>query len=504
MDISIYKDKNGNLNKNWKRIHKENPSIIDGIISIYSDPKTKLILALNNLDELPKCKKCDKELPIEKIMAEYCSRKCSASCQLVKDKKLSSIDIESRNKKISESLKGKPTDKTWVTRKKKYGENGFSSSGINAIKNNSILSLIKREQTCLNRYGVKNPFQIDTVKASIALKQSISNSSRTHLPEWLYDKEKFSEKYKSIGLRGISLETGCGLNLLYGLTFEYNLRDKNISVAEIELKEFIDSLGFACETSRKIIAPFELDIYIPEKNLAIEFNGIYWHSSGSKEEDIHKRNYHLNKTELCESKGIQLLHIFENEWLDNTKREIWKSVIKVKLGKATKIHARKCKIKQVSYNDAKKFCELNHLQGHAVFTEAKGLYYEDDLVQLITIGKGRYQNKPELLRMCSKLNTVVQGGASRLLKGVYCVSYANRRWSQGNVYNAIGMKQIRVTKPCDYYIDKGKLFHRSSFMKHLLDKKLDNYNPELTAVENCYNNKIRRIWDSGNLVFESI
>lgn len=469
MSINIYKDKNGKLNKNWKAMYAKDPSVIDSIDLPYSDPKTKIVLALNGLTELSKCKTCGVEIPIEKLGKEYCSRKCSANDPEVKKRKLDSIDLEQRGKKISDSLKGKSTAKSWETRKNKYGDKGHTEEALK----------------------------------SIISKNKLSNHNRAHLPDWLYNPDEFKKVYSESGLEGICEKSGCGYNLACILSIQFGLREKyGNSVAEDAILEYIRSLGFEAEKTRQVIAPFELDIYVPEKKLAIEFDGLYWHSSGSKEQDIIKHN-HLKKTELCEAQGIHLLHIFENEWIDDNKREIWKSVIRNKLGKSERIYARKCQVHQVDSKTAKEFCEYNHLQGHVPFQNAQGLFYEDELVQLVTFGKGRYQNKTELLRMCTKRGYNVVGGASKLLKGKEFISYANRRWSMGNVYSQIGMKRVGVTPPCDYYFDKGKLYHRSSYMKHMLKDKLKDYDENLTAVENCYNNKIRRIWDCGNIVYES-
>lgn len=498
--INLFIDKNGGLNRNWKSLYNKHKDYVDSINLPY-DTKTNLILTINGLSELPRCKICNTELPVTKLKSTYCSRKCSAADPEVKNKKLESTDIKTRSKKISKSLTGKSTKKSWESRKEKYGPTGFSKQGLKAIKNNGIKSKEKRISTLMDRYGIKNPFQLDSVKKSIKLNQSTNNSSRNHLPDWLYSKDIFSKVYKTKGIQGI-LKSGCSVNLANVLSCEYGLRKKYSSTGEVELINFIESLGVKCSKSRKIIPPYELDIYIPSKKLAIEFNGLYWHSSGSKETDHIKVN-HLNKTELCESKGIQLLHIFENEWLSQVKQEIWKSVIKTKLGMSNRIYARKCKLVSVDYKTASEFCEKNHLQGHCNFSYAIGLEYKNELVQVATFGKARFKkNKTELIRLCSKLNTCVVGGASKLLKDKTFISYANRRWSYGNVYSVIGMIKTGVTPPCDYYIDSGSVYHRSSYMKHKLKDKLKDFDESLTAVENCYNNGIRRIWDSGNLVFE--
>ena len=121
-----------------------------------------------------------------------------------------------------------------------------------------------------------------------------------------------------------------------------------------EVFDYINDTN-AIQNTRKIISPYELDIYIPNKNLAIECDGVYWHSQYDK-------NYHLLKTELCEDKNIRLIHI--TDWLWNNKQNICKSIIDNALNRnQTIIYARKCIIKNVSNKDAKQFLNDNHIQG---------------------------------------------------------------------------------------------------------------------------------------------
>ena len=202
-------------------------------------------------------------------------------------------------------------------------------------------------------------------------------------------------------------------------------------------------------------------------------------------------------------KNTVTTYIFENEW--ESKHEIWKSVIQHKLGKSKKIYARKCVVKNIPNKEANMFCEENHLQGKCVASFSKGLFYENELIQVATFGKPRYSKseKVELIRLCSKKYHCVVGGASKLLKDMKLISYANRRWSYGNVYEKIGLTKISTTPICYFYIDKGNVFHRSSFMKHKLKDKLEKFDPNLSEIENCYNNSLRRIWDCGNILYET-
>ena len=266
---------------------------------------------------------------------------------------------------------------------------------------------------------------------------------------------------------------------------------------------------------RKTLNGLELDIYVPERKFAIEYDGIAFHSFGksnygflnnASEESLKKDN-HLIKTEMCEDLGIQLFHVFCSD-----NQEIWKSMISNKLGLSRKIPGRKTIVKEVPNKEAQRFQELNHLQGSVNASIKLGLYYNDELVSLMTFGKSRYTKTAEyeLIRFCSKLNTTVQGGASKLLKYFErnyspksIVSYANRRWSTGNLYKQLGFDLSHISKPNYFYfkINENILESRVKFQKHKLSKILEKFDPSKTETENMYENNYRKIYDSGNLVF---
>ena len=198
--------------------------------------------------------------------------------------------------------------------------------------------------------------------------------------------------------------------------FKRDTREYN-SKYEVEIHEWLKSMysGEILVNKYEIIkddTKKQLDFYIPDKNLAIEFNGDFTHSTGSGKD----KDYHLNKTKLCQEKGIRLIHISEHEW--NTKRDIVKSIICSALDAyKNKIYARDCEVKEVNSKEAKEFLEKNHLQGSINSSYRIGLYFNNELVQLLCFGKNRFKkNEVELLRMCSKLNTQVVGGFSKLLK----------------------------------------------------------------------------------------
>lgn len=283
----------------------------------------------------------------------------------------------------------------------------------------------------------------------------------------------------------------------------------NVSKAEEEINSYIKSLNEKVENNNREILDnhHELDIYLPDKNIAIEYDGLYWHCELNKD-----KYYHLNKTIQCENKGIRLIHIFEDEWL--YKQNVWKSMLNNLLGKNNiRIFARKCLIKEVSGNESRIFLDENHLQGYCNSTYRYGLYYNDKLVSLMTFGKTRHfignsSNQYELLRFCNKLNTTVVGGASKLLKHfikeinpLSIVSYADRRWSNGYLYEKLGFKKYNISPPNYYYIIGDKRKNRYNFRKQILIKKYGC--PENTSEHDfCLLNKWYRIYDCGCLCYE--
>jgi hypothetical protein len=269
-----------------------------------------------------------------------------------------------------------------------------------------------------------------------------------------------------------------------------------------------DTLMLNDENIKKIIPPLELDIYIPSKSIAIELNGLYWHSEIYKD-----NNYHLNKTNQCELKSIKLIHVFEDEWL--YKKNIVKSRIKNILGLTTnKVYGRKTNIKEVSSKESKEFLINNHIQGNINSSIRLGLYLDDKLMSLMTFGNLRksmgensVNGNYELFRFCNKLDTIVIGGADKLLKyfikkylPTKIVSYADRRWSQGNLYEKLGFKFIHNSKPSYYYIIENNREYRFKYRKDVLIK--EGYDKNKSEHQIMLDRKIYRIYDCGSKRYE--
>lgn len=276
-------------------------------------------------------------------------------------------------------------------------------------------------------------------------------------------------------------------------------------------KEIVDFIKSICdyeiiENSKKIISPKELDIYIPQKKLAIEFDGLHWHNENHIE-----NNYHLNKTKACNEKGIDLIHVFEDDWLE--RKEIVKSMIASRLGiYQQKIFARKCIITNINKESAKEFFNKNHLQGFAYGDLYLALIYNNEIVQCICINKkGWHDGNVELTRMTTKLNTQVIGGFSKLMKHVSdyidfttITSYIYKAWFNGKGYKESGFTVIKENNPSYTYIVNKKRIHKSYFRKDKIKKYFKNgllkyYNANETEHELMKNNQIYRIYDCGTI-----
>lgn len=252
-----------------------------------------------------------------------------------------------------------------------------------------------------------------------------------------------------------------------------------------------------------------MDIYLPEINLGFEYNGIFWHC-----ELKIPNNYHLKKTQLCENKGIHLIHIYGDDW--TYKTEIVQSRVLTLLSKSKVIYARNCEYQKISNKDAKEFLDNNHLQGNCNSKYIYGLYNESELVSLISFGHLRrnlgHQNREgyELLRFCNKKGIRVLGGASKLFKKFVdeinpelIISYADRSWTFNNgktLYDQLGFELVSVTKPNYYYIINKKRENRFKYRKSELVKQ--GYCKDFSEHEIMLSRKYYRIYNSGNLKYE--
>ena len=225
-------------------------------------------------------------------------------------------------------------------------------------------------------------------------------------------------------------------------------------------------------------------------------------------------NYELNRRNKSREHNRLSIHIFEDEWL--YKCDIVKSRIR-NLLKITqcKIYGRNCVIKEVSNSDAMSFLNLNHIQGGIYGKYNFGLYYNDELVSLMTFGSlrkslgSKIEDKSyELLRFCNKINTNVVGGASKLFKYFLekinpnkVISYCDLRWSDGNLYETLGFLFSHKSKPNYFYVDENKRIRENRF-KYRKDKLItDGFDEKKSEHEIMLDRGIHRIYDCGCNVY---
>lgn len=356
--------------------------------------------------------------------------------------------------------------------------------------------LIKQHITNLNKYGYEHPTKNKNIVENI--RKTVATIYGTKHPRFSADAQM--KKIRTCIIK---------YNKPYAPS-----SFTNTSKDEKDLLGFIRQLiPEECieENNRTILEGKEVDIYIPSKKLAIEYDGLFYHSEMAGHKD---RRYHLNKTIKCLQKGIRLIHIFSDEWIN--KRSICENRLRNILHVSkNKIYARKCNVISITSQESNAFLNTYHIQGEDKSRIKLGLLYNEELIAVMTFSIGRNmmgtlreENSYELSRYASKNNVV--GGASKLLhhfikhyKPLKIISYADRRWSEGNLYNKLGFTQMKYSAPSYWYTtDYRQRLYRYNFRKSILIKNGCDSNK--SEWENMQMLGYDRIWDCGTIKFELI
>jgi len=269
------------------------------------------------------------------------------------------------------------------------------------------------------------------------------------------------------------------------------------SKAEIEIYEYIVNLRIddVLSNDRSLIKPKEIDILSKQNNFGIEFNGLYWHS-----DVIDKTTKYdlLNKTKLCKDLGVKLMHIYSDEW--EYKRNICQSMIKNRLGLCNKVFARKCKLKEIDKKDFSRFMNDNHISGSVNSSVRLGLYFNEELILAIGFRKPRqkkWSGYYEISRFATKLDYVVVGGLSKLLKffknqvSRKIMTYADRRFGEGLGYEKAGFK---------YYGDSG-IDYWYSDGRNRYDRFIIKTDDKMTEREKAADMGLYKVWGCGSNIW---
>lgn len=526
-----------------------------------STASQRLFHVEQDLFEIPKCKNCDNTVKWINAYkpsryADFCSSKCVASNEDTINKKKETfqkhygVDSYSQTEEFKNKIKSidhevwqaaiekrkqtslqrygvehayltdEARDKRAKTNLKKFGHtNVLASEYVKNIKRKKYgtESYVKvpefqekRKKTMLERYGVEYSGQSKILEQkridTIVEKYRVSSYSHIHLSErtlkLLNDKEWLYEQHhiKKRTITDIAISLQVDKNTISNYFRDYDIPILNFpkSTAEKELSQFLTDHKINHETNiRSLIPPYELDIYIPEQNIAIEYCGLYWHSTAIKETP----NYHLNKMILCNQNNIRLITIFEDEWVH--KPNIIKDKILYTLNKNKEsVYARKCTIEHIDSKTKQNFFEENHIQGGGPSSINLALTYNNEIVACMAFIK---QNNDYILNRYATSQRVV-GGFSKLLKYFQkqydwdqIITFADLRWSDGNLYEKTGFTLHKILAPDYYYVDLQNIqrIHKFNFRHKNLPNILKDYDPSLSELENTLNNNWFRIYNCG-------
>lgn len=413
---------------------------------------------------------------------------------------------------------------------------GYSKFCCNVCAQTNPEILAKIKKVNLEKFGTETYTQTEEYKEKVRkIRTKEWENKRTCKIEATkletYKKKYFSE-YEYLGYRESggkfktrdhNLKCGCGHEfwiqnqlVLIRTKAKENLCTlcnplNNYTRPQNDFKDFLYSIIPEKEIFQNCRSVFngemELDLYIESQKIAFEFNGLFWHSEVNVD-----KNYHLRKTQRCEEKGIRLVHIWEDDW--KLKRPIVESMVRNIFGKTQRtLYARKCDIKHLKYNEISSFLDENHLQGQTISTINYGLFFDSELVSVMTfspqrlsVGGKKEDGSFELVRFCNKINTNVVGAASKLfsyfikkINPTTIKSFADKSWSNGHLYEVLGFKKMKDSEPAYHYIVSNTRQNRFKYRKSELIRH--GFDESKTEHEIMLERHIYRIYDCGNYVY---
>ena len=274
-------------------------------------------------------------------------------------------------------------------------------------------------QTCAERYGETNSAKVKEIRAKI--KNSVA--------------ETFMERY------GVE-------NYWTSPNAKLSHQSKNSS-ANLAFAEKLEQANIRYSTEFSL-AGKRFDFKVG--NFLIEINPTATHNStwGIHSQSGLDKNYHKLKSNVASVNGFQCLHLFDWESAD---------LIIEFLKEKQPLYARKCNIRQLSPREAYNFLTAHHLQGYVKDSVRLGLYYNNNIVAVMTFGKPRFNKnyEYELLRYCSPIYKII-GGAEKLFANFLktynpasIVSYCDLSKFSGQVYKKLGFSLVRNNAPSKHW-----------------------------------------------------
>lgn len=272
------------------------------------------------------------------------------------------------------------------------------------------------------------------------------------------------------------------------------------------------------QRDRTLLKPKELDVYLPEKKLAVEYCGMYWHAHWTQEVERKEHLAHAQKYAACQALGVRLLTVFESEW--NERGPAIRRLLRNAAGTSRgKLMARKCTLTKVDTTDARAFYERYHPQGGTGHGNHYGLYWGTKLVACMRFtygvndrGAGAASRVWTLARYATRVT--VAGAASRLFKAFLddkqpaeVKSFSDNRYFAGGMYQQLGFT-LDAELPPDYQVWSPKIglrpkaHYQRRFLavraaEHGLEGIFDPDTDPRTETEMTYAMGCGRIYDCG-------
>ena len=411
------------------------------------------------------CKKCYKMMSIEKTKKTLLEKY--------------GVDNVAKIPKVKEKMK--------QTNLKKYG-------CIAPAQNESIKN--KQRETLKKKYGNTNPGAQANHEKFIKYR---STQSQNLDLIWL-DQENFRGKYDENG--PILYKFKC---IKCGNLFEDDFHSREpickvcnpsfVGKSKLEdgIYNYISAIydGQIIRHDRKLLNGKELDFYFPDKKIAIEFNGTYWH--GYRKDSLEKLSEFRKKTEWkrleCQKLGIRLINIDECDFLN--RPEVFNRFFEDLLCERKRIFARQCKFVTITKQEAKDFCEHYHVNGYRNSSECYGLKYNDELICVATFARHKKYGW-ECIRLCYKTGISIIGGWEKIQKhfGRQFLHYVNLKYFEGENKTGCGYR---------FVFNRTDVVYRNQLQtKDQLKKWCKNIDEKLSAFNNCLMNNGIAVFDCGN------
>lgn len=434
--------------------------------------------------------------------------------------------------------------KATITRREKYGSAMMSERGSIDKKRKTRETNIERyghvgahgdpevlakyRATCTERFGVPSPMQ-----SSAILKKGCETTHAKYGVDY-YTQSQHShdrliasreKRMKRIVAEAAPLvEQGLSVNAMQPIigipysTLERYLADSGVHVSgrttlpeqlALDLLESAIPDHEIIQHDRSVLGHLELDLYVPDLKLAMEVNGIYWHSDKFKD-----RDYHVDKFNACNKKGVRLIQVWDYELDDLRKVDILKSILRCAAGTSDSIGARETELIRINGASPRvdTFLDANHWEGHAPMADqcvTYALCSHNNIVQMMVL-EPRGKDVWEVPRSCSKLGVSVTGGTSRLINAFQSyaghgklISHSDNRLFSGHSYRAAGFAATGCEVGYDWWHVNTDEFVCQRAAGHDPRQLLgESFDPNLSEIANMHNAGWLRLWDAGRTRWE--